>query len=89
MDVEGAEWHVLRGGAEFFSQGPLLLIELVDEWLARLGHTTGECVDLLRNYGYLFARPIGASRDAGWSAISDFRPAEAGNFLFSRSKASG
>jgi FkbM family methyltransferase len=85
VDVEGAEWHVLRGGTDFFSRGPALLIELVDDWLRRYGHDTAECVDLLRRYGYRFCRPIGAGRDGDWSALSDVRAAGAGNFLFSRS----
>jgi len=88
VDVEGAEWNVIRGGKDFFSQTPVLLIELVDEWLRRFEHTTAECVALLREYGYQFARPIGTGRDADWSDLSDFRPAPAGNFLFSRSPTS-
>jgi FkbM family methyltransferase len=86
VDVEGAEWHVLRGGPGFFGQGPVLLIELVDEWLRRYGHDTAECIDLLRTYGYRFARPIGAGRDGEWSALSDVRSATPGNFLVSRSR---
>jgi FkbM family methyltransferase len=83
IDVEGAEWHVLRGGAKFFSERPLLLVELAEEWLRRYQRTVGQCLALLAGYGYRFARPIGAGRDSSWTEISGLRTESSGNYVFS------
>lgn len=83
VDVEGAEWHVLRGGAAFFSRRPLLMIELAEEWLRRFDHTIDECIVMLGAYGYRYARPIGVGRDAEWTDLSTLRTRSSGNYVFS------
>jgi hypothetical protein len=82
VDVEGAEWAVLRGGQTFFAQHPLLLVELVPEWLSRFDHRVEECLDLLSASGYTLGRPIGAGRDGPWSQLSSLPIGVGGNFLF-------
>jgi FkbM family methyltransferase len=54
IDVEGAELEVLRGmaGLAGRSNAPYLLVECCPHTLAAYGHTTGELVSLLEEYGY-------------------------------------
>lgn len=53
LDVEGAEAHVLRGGAQLIQQcRPMLMIELVSKNLAQMGGSGGDVTSLLKRWGY-------------------------------------
>ena len=61
IDVEGSEWDVLKGATTFLRTAqPMLLMELVERWLARFGKTRRDCAELLQDCGYRSVRAVGA-----------------------------
>jgi FkbM family methyltransferase len=69
IDVEGAEYHVLKGMAatlELYS--PFLCVEVLDWSLARFGHRIEDLFALLSSHGYraydLQGQPVGGAAEA-------------------------
>lgn len=84
IDVEGAEWHVLRGAEQLLRTRPVLMIEIVAEWSARLGRSPEDCRALLLAADYRIVR----AREDAFSRKYDAAtfPLDAGgNYLFSAS----
>jgi FkbM family methyltransferase len=53
VDVEGFEYHVLKGGCEIISScHPVIYLELYDHGLKKNGHSAGALVALARSMGY-------------------------------------
>lgn len=53
VDVEGGEFGVLSGADLVGSLAPrVMLLEVIDEYLARFGSTAADLVEMLRNSGY-------------------------------------
>lgn len=72
IDVEGAEFFVLQGGAQYLkSHDPVICLEVHAKWLEKLGITTGQLVDLLDSFGYkVYDLRFDPIKDAG-IALSD------------------
>lgn len=65
VDIQGAEWLLLKGGQCFFTErGPDLLIEVSDEDLRCLGRSGRDLCVLLESYGYHLWQLGGKSLDA-------------------------
>jgi len=53
MDVEGAEFEVLKGAKELFTtHRPILLSEMDNALLSNFGTNTSEVVEYLSGFGY-------------------------------------
>jgi FkbM family methyltransferase len=53
IDVEGAEWKVLSGMKAILEHHqPLLLVEVIEELLAKFGNSVAAVYELLGKYGY-------------------------------------
>ncbi len=53
IDVEGAEWHVLRGAEGMLSASrPIVMIELLEKSLRLQNSSAAEVLGLLRRHGY-------------------------------------
>jgi FkbM family methyltransferase len=62
IDVEGFELEVLRGGKELFEwHRPLLVSEVNNAELSRMGHSWHELVNLLKELGYQEFHALGPS----------------------------
>jgi FkbM family methyltransferase len=54
IDVEGAEFQVLRGAEGLLSNArPVVLCEIQDIWCARYGNKASDVFSLLNGYGYV------------------------------------
>lgn len=56
VDVEGAEWPVLRGLGDLLSSRPILVVEAWSEFTQRFGYRPHEMLDWLRGFGYHIER---------------------------------
>ncbi len=58
IDVEGAEYHVLRGATDQLAGNdkPVILIEFEEERQTAFGYSCAKLADLLRSYGYSLVR---------------------------------
>jgi FkbM family methyltransferase len=58
IDVEGAEYDVLRGAVDLLTgdRGPVILIEFEEERQRAFGYSCAKLADLLRSYGYCLFR---------------------------------
>jgi len=72
IDTEGAEFHILQGGAEYLKEhDPVICLEVHAKWLEKLGITTRQLVDLLDSFGYkIYDLRFGLIHDAA-AALSD------------------
>lgn len=53
IDTEGAEFMVLSGAVEVLKKfRPIILAELVDDYLSGLSHSSRDVIDLLHRHGY-------------------------------------
>jgi FkbM family methyltransferase len=54
IDVEGAEYEVLRGAEGFFDKSPpsAIFVECIDEYLQRFGHRASDVIAWLHNRDY-------------------------------------
>lgn len=59
MDVEGYEYHVLKGMGDLLSNHPELFVELNDKFLRRCGGSKEEVISFLRNEGYRYINDLG------------------------------
>lgn len=69
IDVEGAEFQVLRGMSEIFqAQRPDLIVEISDSLLRRFDHSGKDVCDTLRDWGYdmYMIDSHGLDRLPGW-----------------------
>ncbi|HKN95717.1 MAG TPA: FkbM family methyltransferase [Pseudonocardiaceae bacterium] len=77
IDVEGAELHVLAGGAGVIEKfRPAILVEIEARHLHRYGHSVGTVVDWLRQRGYTMHRWLDGWRET--TEVSD----QQRNYLF-------
>jgi FkbM family methyltransferase len=54
IDVEGAEWPVLRGIGDLLRSRPVLIVESLPENTQRFGYRPNEMFHWLRSFGYQF-----------------------------------
>ena len=53
IDVEGADWNVLKGGSKLLSEGKIRFIQVENsEHLKLSGHTWRDILDLMSGFGY-------------------------------------
>lgn len=53
IDVEGAEFSVLKGGAETLKKyHPIMFVELLRKWSAPFGYKPQDVIDYLKDFGY-------------------------------------
>lgn len=80
IDIEGAEWLVLKGAEKTLAQSsPTILIEFHPKEISTLGGSVEKCVNMLRNLGYepqLADKPI-KSESHSWQIFKKVREAEA------------
>jgi FkbM family methyltransferase len=59
IDVEGAEYLVLKGAAKTLDRDhPVILVEIVERQLQAMGTSSKQVYDLLRSHGYIARRSI-------------------------------
>lgn len=76
-DVEGAEFMVLKGGAETIARfHPTIYLEVVEKHLARMGHSTKDVFDMLGALGYstyqMAFEPCTLTRVDGYQGPGDY-----------------
>jgi FkbM family methyltransferase len=79
IDVEGAEYLVLKGALETMDRHhPMLLLELIDRQLQSMGSSVAQVVQLLRAHGYRPGRTDGDNVEFLWAAGVASRSSAAG-----------
>jgi FkbM family methyltransferase len=54
IDVEGGEYHLLKGSGQLLSRSPsvVVMVEIEEDWCLRNGHRVEDCFKLLKSLGF-------------------------------------
>lgn len=67
IDVEGAEYHLLKGSQQLLSRSPnvIVMVEIEEDWCRRNGHRVEDCFELLKSLGFTLYSL--SKRQNGWA----------------------